>query len=85
MAPITVPDGGLSLPSFTVESKTNIKPSQVMQLDLAPGVLEEMLTSARQGGKGVKVSFGKTMVSYCVNGLFTPRFIANALFQEPPL
>ena len=47
---------------------------QAMQLDLEEGVLQNILRSARSGGKGVHVSFGKTIVSpFTVFVLFYPR------------
>ena len=47
-------------------SKAGGKVQQAMRLDLEEGVLQNILRSARSGGKGVHVSFGKTIV-----GLFT--------------
>ena len=67
MAPLTVPDEGLTLlesPTSISEGKNGNKPLQIMQLDLADGVLEEILKSARHGVKGLNVSFGKTIVRY---------------------
>ena len=75
MAPLSIPDSGLNLVDVD-RSETVIKVSesdstilQTLQLDLAEGLLEEVLKSARHGGKGVHVSFGKTVVSHSLNNL----------------
>lgn len=47
----------------TKQSKLETISTQVMRLDLAEGMLSELLKSVRSGGKGVHVSFGKTPVS----------------------
>lgn len=63
MVPLTVPEGGLTLldsPMSTADDKT--KPLQIVQLDLADAILEDIFKSARQGGKGLNVTFGKTIV-----------------------
>ncbi len=62
---LTVPESGLTLlgsPTPTAEVKSDNKPLQIMQLDLADGVLQDVFKSARHGGKGVNVTFGKTIV-----------------------
>ena len=41
-----------------------LKPLQAMRLELEAGVLDNILRSARSGGKGVHLSFGKTIVSH---------------------
>lgn len=66
MGQLTVPPGGLTLVdplTSSTDSKTDDKQSQIMQLDLEAGLLQELLRSARHGGKGVSVAFGKTIVS----------------------
>ena len=73
MAQILVPDSGLTLIERTqskpenAASKDNKALAQVMQLDLPPKVLGDLLRSARHGGKGVNVQFGKTIVSRLLN------------------
>lgn len=47
-------------------SKLETKSTQVMRLDLAEGMLSELLKSVRSGGKGIHVSFGKTPVSVTI-------------------
>ena len=44
-------------------SSTSPKPLQAMRLELDAGVLDNIIRSARSGGKGVHMSFGKTIVS----------------------
>lgn len=73
MAQLLVPNSGLALIDFTqskpkdAASKHNTGLAQVMQLELPPNVLGDMLRSARHGGKGVNVQFGKTIVSGLLN------------------
>lgn len=73
MAQILVPDSGLTLINHTqskpenAASKDNTGLAQVMQLDLPPKLLGDVLRSARHGGKGVNVQFGKTIVSRLLN------------------
>ena len=73
MAQILVPDGGLTLIEHNQRnpqddtSRTDTGLAQVMQLELPPNVLGDILRSARQGGKGVNVQFGKTIVSGLLN------------------
>ena len=45
-------------------NKPPSKPLQAMRLELEDGVLDNILRSARSGGKGVHLSFGKTIVSW---------------------
>ena len=67
MTTLTVPASGLTLTSPRSSNvqihptKTENKPPQVLQLDLAPGLLEEVLKSVN-GVKGVYISFGKVTV-----------------------
>ena len=44
-------------------SSTSPKPLQAMRLELEAGILDNIIRSARSGGKGVHMSFGKTIVS----------------------
>lgn len=70
MAHLTIPESGLTLVeplASKTETKTDGRPLQIMELELADGVLQEMFKSARHGGKGVNLSFGKTIVSYWAN------------------
>lgn len=76
MAEVLVPDSGLTLihhaqsKSENVTSKVNSGLAQVMQLDLPPKILGDVLRSARHGGgkgHGVNVHFGKTIVSGLLN------------------
>ena len=73
MAQQFVPDGGLNLvehPQSKLEgavSKNNSGLAQVMQLELTPDILGDVLRTARHGGKGVNVQFGKTIVSGFLN------------------
>lgn len=73
MAEIAVPEGGLALidplQSLTGEdaSMNQGKPCQFIRLDLPKAALGEILRNARHGGKGVNVSFGKTIVSGLLN------------------
>lgn len=67
MAQLTIPEGGLVLAGAPSSNNANgssagTKPPQAMRLDLADGVLEEILRASRNGGKGVHMSFGKTVV-----------------------
>ncbi len=73
MAQLLVPSSGLTLveaarsKSDDVTLKKNTGLAQVMQLDLTPHLLADVLKSARHGGKGVNVQFGKTIVSGLLN------------------
>jgi len=71
MVQLTVPESGLTLPhtpTFTNDSDTESQPLQIMQLDLAEGILKEIFKNSRHGGKGVNITFGKSIVRY---SLFT--------------
>lgn len=67
MAQLLVPDSGLTLIDQTqpkledAASKNNPGLAQVMQLDLPLHLLADLLKSARHGGKGLNVQFGKTI------------------------
>ena len=69
MAPLTIPESGVTLiesPRSKTDdstSKPESKPIQAMQLELTDDVLHEILRNARNGGKGMNMSFGKTIVS----------------------
>lgn len=73
MAQLLVPDSGLTLvenaqmKSKDAAFKNNAELAQVMQLNLPPNILGDILKSARHGGKGVNVHFGKTIVSGLLN------------------
>lgn len=73
MAQLLVPDTGLTLiehplpKSEGAASKNNIGLAQVMQLELTPNLLTDILRSARHGGKGVNVQFGKTITLHYGN------------------
>ncbi|CAD6573650.1 MAG: hypothetical protein ASARMPRED_006228 [Alectoria sarmentosa] len=67
MAQLLVPETGLTLIEYPQPSpqggafENNTGLAQVIQLELTPNVLGDMLRSARHGGKGVNVQFGKTI------------------------
>ena len=73
MAPLLVPDNGLTLihnvqsKSEPTASKIDTGLTQVMQLELSPSLLGDVLRNARPGGKGVNVHFGKTIVRDLLN------------------
>ena len=73
MAQLLVPDSGLTLVHHPLSRPEDATPkmhtglAQVMQLDLPPNLLGDLLRSARHGGKGVNVHFGKTIVSGLLN------------------
>ena len=73
MAQLLVPDSGLTLLHLAHSkpndgaSKTKTGLAQVMRLELTPNLLGDVLRSARHGGKGVNVHFGKTIVSGLLN------------------
>ena len=73
MAQLLVPNSGVTLIERTQSTLQHDvrKPitglAQVMQLELQPNVLGDLLRSARHGGKGVNVQFGKTIVSHLLN------------------
>ena len=68
MAPLAIPESGFTLVDSETQHgppKAGDKPIQVMQLDLTDDMLQEILRSARHGGKGVNMSFGKMIVRAC--------------------
>ena len=85
MALLAVPDSGLTLvesPQARTQDgqlKPDSKPIQVMQLELTDAVLQEILKSARQGGKGVNLSLGKTIVCSLID------LFATSLWTKPLL
>ena len=64
-----IAEEGVSLPAAPGSavgedgSSTSPKPLQAMRLELEAGVLDNIIRSSRSGGKGVHMSFGKTIVS----------------------
>ncbi len=67
MGQLSIPEGGLVLAGAPSSNDANgpsagTKPLQAMRLDLADGVLEEILKASCNSGKGVHMSFGKTVV-----------------------
>lgn len=59
-------------------SKTGARVQQAMRLDLEDAVLQNILRSARSGGKGVNLSFGKNIVRFFNNKfLFNPMLIPD--------
>ena len=68
MIPLAIPESGLTLVDSAQSQtengplKADNKPIQIMQLELTDDVLQEILRSARHGGKGVNMSFGKMIV-----------------------
>ena len=88
MPPLTVPEAGLTLlgsPTPTPESKNESKPLQIMQLDLADGVLEEIVKCARHGGKSMNVSFGKTIVKHPQYPIPAPFHLTDVLSIDTSL
>ena len=86
MAQITINECGLVLAGAPSSNTANdpsaeTKPPQAMRLDLEDGVLEEILKASRNDGKGVHISFGKTVV--CLSTLaFT--IVTNHEFVTDP-
>lgn len=68
MGMLTIPEGGLTLvgsPGSNVADascKTTGPPVQVMRLDLAPGVVKELLHSSGNDKKRMHISFGRVVV-----------------------
>ena len=68
MVPLAIPESGLTLVDSAQSQtengplKADNKPIQIMQLELSDDVLQEILRSARHGGKGLNMSFGKMIV-----------------------
>lgn len=66
MIPIQIPEDGISLQgalcsASDLETGSSGDHHQVMRLDLAAGVLEDILKASRMG-KDIHMSFGKTIV-----------------------
>ncbi|KAL9117074.1 MAG: hypothetical protein Q9187_006393 [Circinaria calcarea] len=72
MPTLNVPPAGLALegaPSTdNSPSKSEVKPAQVLQLNLDSGLLEALLKEARAGGRGVQLTLGKSPVCILVVG-----------------
>lgn len=67
MKPVVVPKTVLALvrsANTTVDTPTH-KPTQVIKITLADSTVKELVKSARNGGKGAKLTFGKTPVCRC--------------------
>ena len=65
MVQFDLPEAGLTLTQPLMSNTHSIpegKNPQIMQLDLEASLLRDVLRSARQGGKGVNVTFGKKIV-----------------------
>ena len=75
MDTLNIAEEGVTLngaPGFRPGGSTNkptLKPLQAMRLELEDGVLDNILRTARSGGKGVHLSFGKTIVSRPNSGM----------------
>ena len=86
MNTLKLPPGGLALeatPNTDKSStKSELKPAQVFQLNLASGLLEDLLKEARTGGKGVHIILGKSPVCILVVG---NQFIANTVLHPQAL
>lgn len=73
MAQLLVPDSGLTLSHHTQlnsedgVSKVKNGLAQVMQLELPPNIITDLLRGARHGSKGVNVHFGKTITLHYGN------------------
>lgn len=66
MVPMQIPENGLLLQGAPHLSSTDTvvgsdTPAQIMRLDLASGVLEEIMRASRMG-KDIHMSFGKNIV-----------------------
>lgn len=72
MHSLKLPPTGLALEAASSpdnsSSKSEVKPTQVLQLNLASGLLEDLLKEARAGGKGVQITLGKSPVCILVVG-----------------
>ncbi|KAI9706589.1 MAG: hypothetical protein M1836_003596 [Candelina mexicana] len=89
MPSVLVPEDGLSLHHATAAgnspSKPPSRPTQAMRLDLPADMVNEILKSARGGGKAVQLSFGKAPTLHygsSSRGLLpTPETIKQELYQ----
>lgn len=85
MVQLAVPKSGLTLVDSAQSQtengllKADNKQIQIMQLELSDDVLQEILRSARHGGKGLNMSFGKMIV--CTSRSIDKRSPADTLFQ----
>jgi len=84
MATLDISSNGLRLlecPGMNAHddnTKTGGRVQQAMRLDLEDGVLQNILRSARSGGKGVNLSFGKTIVHSFTKSYSYPSPILNS-------
>ena len=66
MGSISIPQGGLALMVPPNSDKLSMspdgKPTQVMRLNLAQDILDELLKGVRSGGQDLQITFGKTPV-----------------------
>ena len=84
MAQIPITERGLVLAGSPGSDDANgpsagTKPQQAMRLDLEDGVLDEILKASRTSGKGVQMSFGKTVVCPAEESPSTFSIAANVL------
>lgn len=69
MGTLTVPASGVTLIGSSASDAANHslkiagQPVQVMRLDLAPGVLTDILKSSLNNKKKIQISFGRVVVS----------------------
>lgn len=80
MDTLNIPEEGVTLhgaPGSARSEDTSKPPSmplQAMRLELEHGVLDNVLRTAQSGGKGVHLSFGKTIVSRLNDGVETSSY-----------
>ena len=89
MGQLSIAEGGVVLtgtPSFDQANGLSVgtKPPQAMRLELMNGALDDILKASRNGGKGVHVSFGKTVVRYEEGSLVAFHTIANSICNADP-
>lgn len=83
MTTLSIPSSGLTLlgspgtKDYNDVSKIGGRVPQAMRLDLDDGVLQNILRTARSGGKGVHLSFGKTIVHSFTKTRSCPSSILN--------
>ena len=86
MYSLNVPPAGLVLeatPSTNNSSSKSVdKPAQVLQLNLASGLLEDLLRDTRAGGKGVQITLGKSPVGILAIG---NKSVANVVLHSQAL
>lgn len=64
------------------DSKPAVKPLQAMRLELEDGVLDNIVRTARSGGKGVHLSFGRTIVISLPIEPEALRFLSDSLYRH---